>query len=69
MILTDKGKGKKPTHDRKRAMLVSELAAKYKVTETFVRLVIKRKSQTELAEKIFKEYTQKYLAISNVLKG
>lgn len=67
MIITNKNTRKKPLHDRKRAMLVAELANKYKVTETFIRLAIKRERQTELAEKILKEYNQKYNELSKIV--
>jgi hypothetical protein len=66
MATTIKSKRKKPTHDRKRAMLVNELATKYKVTTEFVRLAIKKERQTELAEKILKDYNIKYNELSKI---
>lgn len=54
-------------HDRKRAMLVQELAKKWECSDVNIRKAINGHSVTEQSLLIKKEYEKKYKALGDVL--
>ena len=54
-------------HDRKRAMLVQELAKKWECSDVNIRKAINGYSVTEQSLNIKKEYDKKYKALTDVL--
>jgi len=55
-------------YNAKSALVIKQLAAKYEVTETFVRLALRNERDSETAEAIKKDYKNLIKAIDNILK-